>query len=153
MGELMAHRSDTANLTSSVKLRAACISIYNDTIEHLRRCYRRARQCPFVWPYCRLLVVSVGLAIACIQYIHLVDIAVAIPVIVGKVHLGIRSLTALHDHHLWPKVVAPTVIGTIVGHVVGKFHRPYDIEVKLEGATALRKEIVLHRTIEISFRE
>ena len=95
MRELVAHRSYAVDLTTTVQLRAAGISIYNNTVERLRRCYRRPRQCPFMWPDSILLVVCVGLAIAGIYYIHLVNLAVTIPVVVFIVYVFISHLASL----------------------------------------------------------
>ena len=49
------------------------------------------------------------------------------------------------------KVVAIFVIATIVFHVVSQLHRSNNIEVEFKLSTALGKEIILNRTLEVAF--
>ena len=95
-----------------------------------------------------VLDVAVGLALAGVEDEDLVDLAVAVPVVVGEVDLGVGSLAHLDNHVLGTQVVAIVIVGTIVGVVVQGGVGAYDVERQFEQSVRLVAEVVGHAAAE-----
>ena len=97
--------------------------------------------------------VAIGLAIAGIDDVDLIDKSVAIPVVVGIVDVGIGQLASLDDHFGRPQVVALSVVAAVVGLGVGNGVGAYDIEGEVEHALALSIEVIMDGSDEAVFLE
>ena len=94
---------------------------------------------------------SVSLALAGINHIDLVDIAVVVPVVlfpVGNLLLSQRDGLANHLSRIL--VVTILVVTTVIRLLLTNGQRTDNVEVEFEQTTALGLEVVGHRTTEAS---
>ena len=96
---------------------------------------------------------TIGFALTGIDHIHLLHFFVAVPVIVGKIHITIGLLQGLNNHRCRMLVVTIAVVTAIVclcvGHGIGTYH----IKGKQELTIALGFEVVVHRALETAIGE
>ena len=92
------------------------------------------------------------LSFAGVDHIHLLNIVVTVPVIVGEVYVFVGCLAGLYDHRCRVFVVVPFV-PTIVRHVLRYSIRPHDVEGEIKLSTALIVEIVVYGAFEVAFVE
>ena len=86
-----------------------------------------------------------------IEHVHLVHLAVAVPVVVGKVHIAVNGLAGFTDHGFGIRVFVIRVVASIVARVVFQRHGPHHIERQVELTTALGTEVVVHAALESLF--
>ncbi len=90
---------------------------------------------------------GVGAAVGClslagVDYIYIVDHAVAVEVVLREVHGGVQLLAGLQHHGRWIAVVAVADLGTVIGAFVLGGDWSIDIELGSELAgTVLDKEV------------
>ena len=132
------------------KLAAAGIGVDDDIIESERGAC--GAEVPLMGPY-GVEISAGGFAKTSIEHEHLVDLAIAVPVVILEIHDIINGLTGFFNHLLRMLVIATRIVLSIIGHLLFKGNGTYHIEVELKAATALRLEVVAHRTSEIAFTE
>ena len=96
-----------------------------------------------VRPY-RVRFASGGLSLAGIDDVDLLHLAVAVPVVVGEVHLVLDGPAGIGDHLRCPFVVSAGSAFTVVAVRMSELHRPDDIEREVEPAAALVEEVVVY---------
>ena len=101
----------------------------------------------------RFLVAAVGFARTGIKHIHLIHFAIAVPVVVGEIHVGISHPTRLHNHSSGVHIFVVLIVAAVVFSVVGQGVGTHDVEIQLEKALALGKEIVIDRAHELVVHE
>ena len=94
---------------------------------------------------------TVGFAFPGIDHKDFVDESVAVPVVVGKVHLRIGSHTHLRHHLLGTQVIAIAVIFAVVFITMFQSIGAYHVEDHVEQAAALIAEIVSDAAYEFPF--
>ena len=144
----MTDGSDAVDNTIGRQLTAASVGINRNAVE-VERMTNSGRESPLVRPNGSFLGVAVvGLAIAGIDNIDLINLAVVVPVVVGKVDRIDNSIAALYNHLTRTLIVAIFIIFAIIFHVVCQLNRSYHIESQSEKTIALGNEIVLYAANE-----
>ena len=90
MAELMTHRTDAIDVSASVEFSTTSISVDFHSVEGLCTTAIAITGCRREFPLmgpdgCG--GTAIGFSLTCINHIYLVDLAIAVPVVVGKVHL------------------------------------------------------------------
>ena len=157
MAELVAHGTDAGNGTClAVEFAAAGVGIDFHAVEGLRAVavsiILSRGEVPLVWPDGGTGS-AVGFALACIDDIDLVDLAVAVPVVVGEVDVVVDKFQGLDDHLGGIFVVALSVVSAIVGLGLGYSHRSDNIKREFELPLALSVEVVVHGAFEVAVGE
>ena len=156
VAELVAHRADALDGVAATEFAAAGIGVDLHAVEA-----QRARavaviagrlQIPLVGPD-GVGHVAIGFAVAGIDDIDLIDLAVAVPIIVGIVHVVIGQLHSLDDHFSRMKVVAVAVVASVVGLSARHGVRTGNVEGQVKEAHALGVEVVVNRTHEAALLE
>ena len=156
MAELVAHGADAGNIAIAIELGAAGIGIDFHAVEGLCSAtvsiiLSRGKG-PLVGPDGGAGS-TVGLSLVGIDDIDLIDLAVAVPVIVGEVDVVVDKFQGLDDHLGGIFVVALSVVSAIVGLGLGYSHRSDDIEREFELPLALSVEVVVHGAFEVAVGE
>ena len=100
------------------------------------------------------LTTAVGLALTGIDHHDLFHIAVAIPIVIGKVHLFVHLLTGLHDHLVGVRIIVVwRHVLSVILIVVTHQYRTYHIERQLQQSVALVVEIITHTTLKPTLTE
>ena len=87
-------------------------------------------------------VAAITFGIAGIDDVEVFHLSVAVPVIVGKIHLGIHRLGGFKDHVRGVSVVAGTAVAAIVCHVGAHSHRAHHVKSRSELTVGLVSEII-----------
>ena len=87
---------------------------------------------------------AIGLALAGVDYEHLVDLAVIVPVVVGEVHFRVGGRASFDHHLVGVHVVALRVVLAVVFLVLLQRVGTHHVEVQLELTGALCLEVVGH---------
>ena len=115
MAELMTEASDTLNSSIWHNFVTAGIGIYLGVIQcKAHSCFR---QKVHMGPD-SIGVTAVSLSFSCIEHEHFFCLAIAIPVIVGKVHIIIGFFASLYNHVFCMHVIAITIVLTVILIVV-----------------------------------
>ena len=144
VAELMA---DGAYAVDAGGLQFAAAAIGVDAVAVQSQLLSSLFECPLVGPH-RVSAAPVGLALAGIEEKHLVDLAVAVPVVLAEVQFIAEGRTSLNDHLLRVLVVALVVVVAVVASVVGQRDGAVDVEGEVELSLALRLEIVVDGATE-----
>ena len=152
VAELVAHGADAVDVArQAFQFAAAGVGVDAHAVERERRARGRP-QVPGVGPD-GIVSTAVGLALAGIDDIHLINLAVAVPVVFRIVDIDIGQLAGLTRHLARTHVVALIVVAAVVRLRVGHRHGAYDVELQFELPHALGVEVVVHRPLEIAFVE
>ena len=100
------------------------------------------------------LITAVSFAHTGIDHIHLVYLAIIVPVVLLPVgHLVLGQVDGLDNHLCRTQVAAFRVVAAVIAGFMTDRHRTYDVEVELKLSAALSLEIVGHRALELTLRE
>ena len=150
VGELVADGADTLDVPTGIDFVGAGVGVDGHAIE-MERGTAPTGERVFVGPD-GVGGAAIAFAQAGIEDEHLIDLAIAVPVVVGKVDAGVSFPAGFDDHQVGIHVnlaAALAVVGVGTVHTDGTHH----VEVEFETPSALRQEVVLYRALEASLTE
>ena len=96
----------------------------------------------------RIRCAAIGFALSCVEDIDNFHCAVAIPIVVAEVEVGICLADGFRYHGTNIRVSRISAVFPIIRILIGKCIRSCHIEIEFKNTIALRKEIVFHTAIE-----
>ena len=150
VGELVADGADALDVPTGIDFVGAGIGVDGHAVE-MERGTAPTGERVFVGPD-GVGGAAIAFAQAGIEDEHLIDLAIAVPVVVGKVDVGVGLPAGFDDHQVGIHVnlvAALAVVGVGTVHTDGTHH----VEVEFETPSALRQEVVLDRALEASLAE
>ena len=150
--KLVADGAHTVLLATRCDLVCACVCVDHYAIDGEGFSIVALWQVEHMWPDVVFATWwEIGLAHACIDNKHLIGLAIAIPVVVGKVYLVFNGVAGVGHHFAHIHIVAILVVLAIVGIVFLHGDRAHDVEGEVELSVALVVKIVVYTAHKVAF--
>ena len=157
MAELMTSRTDAVDVGTRLagKFAAACIRIDTNAIQSdcPRAVAEIARRGELILVRPDGLESSpLCLAITSIDDVHLIHLAVVVPVVIGKVHRAVCQSACLGHHLGRVLVITVRVVLSVIAQLATHRDRPHDIEREIKLPIALTVEVVVNGASHVIVR-
>ena len=150
--ELVAHGADARHVSVAIYLVAASVSVDKNSVKFHFFSIFGFRELPLMRPD-SVFISAISLSTSCIEEVNLVYFAITVPVIFCKVNIVVGKQESLRYHRSRAHVVAISIIFAVVGIVIGKCYRTYNVEVQVENTLTLRQEVVANTAAKLSVAE